>query len=299
MQSPLSSYLGGKRRLAARIIARMAFHDVYCEPFCGSAAVFFRKPPSKHEILNDANGDVINFFRQVRDNLPAFLQRARYRLYSRGLFERYKAEGMEGLSDMERAFRYWYMLKCSFGGRMYNAKSRKKKREGPAKRQAYTPSFGYCRVKFKRPKLPCADAASWWERLQNVTLEEGSWQAVLARYDSSQAFFYLDPPYYGYESWYGDGFFGRAEYAEMAEMLRGIRGKFLLSMNDSPEVAKIFRGFHMEKIAVDYTLNVRSQHRKNGELLISNYETVPPVACSAKSSEPAENCDQKGRLREH
>jgi site-specific DNA-adenine methylase len=61
MRTPLS-YYGGKQQLASRILGMIPEHHVYCEPFCGGAAIFFSKEPSGVEIINDTNGEIINFY---------------------------------------------------------------------------------------------------------------------------------------------------------------------------------------------------------------------------------------------
>lgn len=74
----LFPWIGSKRRLADAIIPLLPAHECYCEPFAGSAAVFFRKPPSALEILNDVCGDIVNFFRVIQRHAPEFLRMFAY-----------------------------------------------------------------------------------------------------------------------------------------------------------------------------------------------------------------------------
>ena len=87
----LFPWVGSKRRLAKEIIARLPAHECYCEPFAGSAAVFFRKPPSGVEILNDVCGDIVNFFRVIQRHLPEFLRMFEYSIGARAEFDRLRA----------------------------------------------------------------------------------------------------------------------------------------------------------------------------------------------------------------
>lgn len=87
-------------------------------------------------------------------------------------------------------------------------------------------------------------------------------------------FFYLDPPYHGGETDYGKGVFDRAEYARMAEQLVGIDGKFLLSINDVPEVRETFAGFDIREVETTYSVK-REENQKVGELLVMNYDPAP------------------------
>ena len=105
-------------------------------------------------------------------------------------------------------------------------------------------------------------------RLQGVHVECLDWAVFIARYDRPTTLFYVDPPYWGYEDDYGKGLFAREDFARLAEVLRGIRGRFLLSLNDRPEVRKLFAGFERERVRVRYTMGMDQQIA--AELLISN-----------------------------
>lgn len=115
--SPLGGWKGGKFRLAGQIVARFPPHHCYCEPFCGAAHVFFRKARARVEILNDINADIINFFEVCRDRPLDLIARFKYAVASRKLFETYRDEPAPG-DPVERAFRFVYILKLCFGGRM-------------------------------------------------------------------------------------------------------------------------------------------------------------------------------------
>ena len=84
---------------------RLLAHECYCEPFAGSAAVFFRKPPSGVEILNDVCGDIVNFFRVIQRHAPEFLRMFAYSIAARAEFDRLRATPPEVLADIERAAR--------------------------------------------------------------------------------------------------------------------------------------------------------------------------------------------------
>lgn len=106
------------------------------------------------------------------------------------------------------------------------------------------------------------------ERLQSVQVECLDWQLFIGRYDKPFTLFYIDPPYWGNETDYGKGLFSREDFARMAEMLRGLKGRFILSLNDRPEVRETFEGFRFEEIKTTYTANAKVAG-KVGELLIS------------------------------
>ena len=99
-------------------------------------------------------------------------------------------------------------------------------------------------------------------------IESLPWQAFLERYDRPGTLFYLDPPYYGSEGDYGP-IFGRDQFALMADSLRRREGQFVLSINDHPEVRRIFAGFAMEEVETTYSLPGGGHSKRVGELIIS------------------------------
>ena len=106
------------------------------------------------------------------------------------------------------------------------------------------------------------------ERLQGVHIECLDWTVFIARYDRPRTLFYLDPPYLGHETDYGKGMFSVEDFARMAELLRGIKGRFILSLNDTPEVRATFEGFMIKAVETRYSINAKATRRAR-EVLIS------------------------------
>ena len=106
-------------------------------------------------------------------------------------------------------------------------------------------------------------------RLSRVTIENLPWQDILKRYDRPHTFFYLDPPYYEVENYYGKGIFKREEFAQMAEILKTIKGKFVLSLNDKPQVRELFQDFQIQNIKVKYSCGGDSHRKLFDELIIT------------------------------
>jgi len=92
----------------------------------------------------------------------------------------------------------------------------------------------------------------------------------IGRYDRPQTLFYLDPPYWGCERDYGQDVFCRDDFAALAEQLAGIKGKFLLSINDMPGAREVFGRFAMRELETTYQVGGMANAKKVGELLISN-----------------------------
>src|SRR5580704_16097730 len=115
MRGPLS-YIGGKTRLASRIIDRIPEHLAYVEPFAGGAQVLFHKQPSKVEVLNDLDGELVNFYRVCQQHYEELIRYFRFVVRSRTWHALLKATDPKTLTDVQRAARYMYVLKNSYAG---------------------------------------------------------------------------------------------------------------------------------------------------------------------------------------
>ena len=93
---------------------------------------------------------------------------------------------------------------------------------------------------------PLLDAAH--KRRSGVVFEALDWSKCLDRYDGPKTLFYLDPPYFGGESDYGKDQFARSNFGDMAEQLSGMKRRFLLSINDTPEIRETFGGFSIDEV---------------------------------------------------
>src|SRR5258708_31328910 len=109
-------YIGGKNRLAAQIIALFPEHTTYVESFAGGAQVLFRKEPSKVEVLNDLDYDVVNLFRVCQSHYEELVRYLRFTIVSRQWFALLRATDPATLTDIQRAARFLYLQKNSFGG---------------------------------------------------------------------------------------------------------------------------------------------------------------------------------------
>ena len=117
MNSPLN-YLGGKSRLAEKIVKLFPKdHVCYCEPFCGAAWVLFRKEPSKTEVINDADGELVTFWRVIQNHLEEFLRYYRFAVIARKIWDIENKKDPGLLTDIQRAVRYYYLQRLGFGGK--------------------------------------------------------------------------------------------------------------------------------------------------------------------------------------
>ena len=256
---PIAPWIGGKRLLARHIAARIEAipHGCYAEPFVGMGGVFLRrsKRPAS-EVVNDINGDIVNLFRVVREHPEELNRQFEWALAARGEFRRLVAIPPSTLTDIQRAARFAVLQVMSFGGR-------------PAGRPGDmgTTAPRYAERMYVDRMRRYVGAAH--RRLQRVLVECMDWEAFIDRYDRPSTLFYVDPPYWGHESDYGRGVFSRDDFGRMAETLEAVRGRFVLSLNDRPEVRRVFREFDLEPVTTRYSANARAG-RQAAELLISN-----------------------------
>ena len=107
------------------------------------------------------------------------------------------------------------------------------------------------------------------KRLAGVYIECLPYQDFITRYDRPDTLFYLDPPYWNCENDYGKGIFSKADFDELARLLKGIKGRFILSINDVPEIRQIFKAFYIKEVQTTYTVGTHPGKKAN-ELLIGN-----------------------------
>ncbi|MCK7615163.1 DNA adenine methylase [Roseibium sediminicola] len=256
--NPVAPWIGGKRALAKRLVRIIASveHDTYAEPFVGMGGVFLRRPVApKSEVINDYSGEVVNLFRILQRHYPQFLDCLKFQITSRREFERLQKVDPSTLTDLERAARFLYLQRTAFGGKVTGQ------------------NFGVSKERDGRFNLttlaPLLEDVH--ERLAGVTIENLSFEEFIARYDRPEVLFYCDPPYFGCENDYGKGMFDRADFAALADKLRAIEGKAIVSINDTPEIREVFAGLTIKPVKVSYTI-AQADPKEFGELIIANFE---------------------------
>jgi DNA adenine methylase len=252
MIGPLA-YIGGKNRLANQIIALLPEHTTYVEPFAGGAQVLFHKQPSKVEVLNDLDFEIVNFFRICQHHYEELVRYLSYCLTSRRWYGLLAAENPETLTDIQRAGRFFYLQKNSFGGLIL----KQHYHYGVIQRPNYNPR-----------RIPEIIKAAH-ERLQAVQIESLPYGQILERYDRATTLFYLDPPYWQRKLYKFN--FSDDDFRALEKRLHGLRGRFILSLDDRPEVRELFQFWRMERTELTYTAQ-RAAGRTYAELFITNFD---------------------------
>lgn len=255
---PIAPYLGGKRNLAQRVcrIIDANEHTTYAEPFVGMGGIFLRRRyPAKSEYINDLNGEVYTLFRVLQEHYVAFLDLLRFQITTQQNFNRLLQVDPDTLTDLQRAARFLYLQRCAFGGKVTGR------------------SFGVSADRPARFNLTTLepDLEALHSRLSGVTVMRLDFGSFIQRIDRSETLFYLDPPYWGSEEDYGRGSFSRERFGELADQLSGIRGRFLLSINDVPEIREMFSWAHQSPVRTSYSVARAGRGATASELLISNF----------------------------
>jgi DNA adenine methylase len=265
MESPFG-WPGGKRNLKKTLLAAIPQHKAYVEVFAGSAKLLFAKEAGGWEILNDINDDLVNFFRVAKHRPSELAERLEHDLIAAGRFSELKQEKPHG-SEIERALQFAYLTWYSFGSKGEHFASttiqQVMKAKAPVKRSLV------------RVRTLLADVA---ERLRHVLVENRDFADCIRRYDCRDTFFYCDPPY--------TEFAPNGRYKplgernrELFQALAGIKGKFLLSFDDSAEIRTLCKefSFRVTRVRVPYSLAKKGITIGN-EVLVSNYRLRPAAS---------------------
>lgn len=250
---PIIPWIGGKRRLAKHILPLFPEHTCYVEPFCGAAALYFMKQPSRVEVINDVNSDLVNLYRVVQHHLEEFVRQFKWSLVSREIFKWCQATPDVILTDIQRAARFFYLQKMSFGAKIES-------------RTFGTATTTPPKLDFSRIGENLSDAHL---RLSRTYIEHLDWAVCVQKYDRDHTLFYLDPPYWGTEG-YGVEF-GLDQYGRMADLARKIQGRMIISVNDIPEMRQAFAGLTIDRVDINYTVGGGGKSKPVGELIIRNW----------------------------
>lgn len=221
--------------------------DRYIEVFGGAGWILFAKEShAKIEVCNDINGQLVNLFRVVKYHPEALQKELDWILMSREQF--FDAlQDTKGLTDIQRAAKFWIAIKESFGSDCC--------------------SFG---VRPKNIEDGIAFLRETSKRLRKVVIENVDFEQLIKTYDRKAALFYLDPPYYNAEKYYPDRF-QPEDHMRLKNALEKIQGKFILSYNDCPEIRELYQGYRIIESDRNDNLASKTKARRYRELIIKNY----------------------------
>ena len=279
VRSPVS-WIGGKHAMAPVILATFPpkeQYDLYCEPFMGGCHVITRKFPGKHyEVINDINGDLVNFWLQLRDHAEEIAARLDTLPYSRQIHYDYHTSLFDGtpLDTQERAVRWFYVLQSSFGSHIRNTSSTGWK-NGPR-----SPGSGQPHSYHSALQLFTRVA----QRLRYVEIDNRDFEIVIKQHQKARTLFYVDPPYLGVEDYYKrvDGTFRIADHERLATVLNETSAFVVLSYYDHPLLEQWYPSEKWRRVSwetVKHSQRTKGTHDRVTELLLCNYpaftQTIP------------------------
>ena len=256
MKSPVK-WIGGKSKMVKKLIPLIPDHRCYVEIFGGAGWLLFGKEPSKVEILNDFDSNLINFFSVIKNAPDQFISSFDYVLVSRETFNEYKQKYKNNEFDdaIEKAHVFYYLVQVGFASDMHN------------------PIFGTgCQSRNGLRLEQVEDSIRQaHNRLRRVTIENKSFEDIFRIYDNADTFFYLDSPYRNTKQ-YAVGKFTDDQYRMLAYCCKNAKGKWLYTINDDEYIKELFIGFNIVDHDVYYSsCKTQNGRRGFGELIITNY----------------------------
>lgn len=245
MKSPIP-WIGGKSQLKNKIVEVFPpdkSYDRFIDVFGGGGSILFaRDKYAALEVYNDANSDLVNFFRCLKYHSDELQREIRYYLNSREMFFDCKDHiNRRGFTDIQRAAMFFVLIKTSYGATLQN--------------------FGCC-----KKVLNTDDFNALENRLTEVTIENKDYADLIKVYDRPKALFYCDPPYHKTERHY-DIKFTQADHKKLCSILHHIKGKFVLSYNDDDYIRSLYSNCNIT--AVSRNNNLSSGSFK--EVIITNF----------------------------
>ncbi|ADH65436.1 D12 class N6 adenine-specific DNA methyltransferase (plasmid) [Allomeiothermus silvanus DSM 9946] len=262
INSPIK-WVGGKSRLRKKIISLLPSHTCYVEVFGGAAWVLFGKPPSDVEVLNDIDGELINFFRVLRTRPEEFLASFEFELVSREEFQRLANLNPKQLSEIERAHRFYYLIMAGWGGELNYPRFQTSITDGGHGNRLIGA------LKYLKGRIRPVH-----ERLKTVIIENLDWKECIERYDRPETVFYVDPPYPGNGVNYFHNMWGWEDHQELADRLIKAQGKWVLSSYDDPWVREMYKGFHVLSVQAYSGMRTKKDANSrvlNEEVLVMNF----------------------------
>ena len=223
---PVFSRPGGKTRMLPYILPRIQQHRCYCEPFFGGGAVFFAKPDSAVEVINDRDESLTALLRNAKYHLDALLDEMDLILNARREFEDFVKQ--EGLTEIQRAARWFVRNRLSFGG------------TGTSYTIARTQP-----LPSRAQRIVALRSLS--ARLDRTSVECRDWSRIVASYDSPETFFFFDPPYFDDG---GDAYAGwsQEQLAAFCERIRTLQGAWMVTFQDCVQIRSLLAGYPVQAI---------------------------------------------------
>lgn len=250
MVKGLIARIGGKTLIAKTITSYFPDHQTYVEPFIGGGSILYNKPPSPIEIINDLDKDIYDIYNDLCQVSNEDILKYDF-ISNRETFNNLlNSTSFSSIKD--RLYRNLYLSNLSFGGG-------RERWVGDKRANIQREAGKYFKSHLDQYK----------DRLKDVKIYNVDFRELITKYDNESTFFYLDPPYsHCKKNW---GYKNLLTTNDIYEAIKNIKGKFILSYDDSPEIRNIFKDFYIKEIKTKYSLSATINNRTVIELLISNF----------------------------
>jgi DNA adenine methylase len=261
LKTPIT-YYGGKQSMAQHILPLIPPHKQYVEPFFGGGAIFFAKEQSEAEVINDLNGEIVNFYKIVCTDFWRLNEMIQSTLHSRQQYEEamvvYKHPSM--FDPVKRAWSFWILTQQGFVSKIgswgYDKGTNRMTRAVINKKLAFDQKI---RFRIEHATIECNDAV----------------QVILSR-DTDETFFYVDSPYIDTNQGHYSGY-TQEDFKTLLTTLKSVRGKFLGSHYKSDILSDFVKKNNWFYLEIEKHLSASSSGKKKTEVLFANYDITSKV----------------------
>jgi DNA adenine methylase len=257
VRTPIS-YYGGKQIMARHIVPVIPQHKIYTEAFIGGAAIFFLKDRAEVEVINDLNGEVVNFYKVITTDFWRLNELIQSTLHSRAQYE----DAMviynypQLFNPVKRAWAFWVLTNQGYSSKIGS--------------WGYDRSGDTTTMKISNKKIDFD--VNIRLRLEHAQIECNDALKVIASRDTPEAFHYIDPPYIGSNMGHYSGY-TENDYEKLLELLGSCQGKFLLSGYQSKPLEAAIKRNQWYVRHYDKQLSASTDKAKRKvEVLVSNFE---------------------------
>lgn len=258
MKTPIS-YYGGKQTMLKHILPLLPDHCLYTEAFAGGAALLFAKEPAEVEVINDLNSELMNFYWVASMYYSDLKKEIDNTLHARGIHEhaQYIYDHPQFFNPVTRAWALWVNCKLSFSSKIggsfgFDEQKRTITKKLHNAKDAFT-------------ELLCS-------RLERVTIESQDAIKVIKRYDTENAFHFVDPPYINSNCGHYEGMFNHERLVSLLDTLAQLKGKFMLTMFPYDTINEYANKYKWNIHSVERTISASlDKRKKKEEWIVMNY----------------------------
>jgi DNA adenine methylase len=259
MKTPIT-YYGGKQRMVSTILPLIPEHEIYTEAFIGGGAIYWAKPKAQLEVINDLNGELINFYQVMKhqyDELSRLVQATLHSRKQHATAYRIYCNSSD-FTPVERAWAVWVLSCQGFSGKIGSSWGYEKSKSTMTRK-----------IQNAKYRFEVDDLGS---RLEHTQIECIDALKVISVRDSVDTFHYVDPPYFNSNCGHYSGY-SEQDFVNLLELLSGVKGKFLLSSYPSEVLEEFSKRNNWHTLQFKQKVAVSHKAVKNKiEVLTANYQ---------------------------